>query len=57
MVTREHGERHVSYIPQKKPFPLPSNRRVGPQEVEVRVDSLPKLDGDIHATTHRRIHA
>jgi hypothetical protein len=56
-VTRQHRERRISSVPQKKPFSLPSNRRVGHREAEVRVNSLLGSDGDIHIDPHRRFRA
>jgi hypothetical protein len=56
-VTREYDERRVGVAPKKKSFFLASNWRVRHREAQVQVDSLPGLNGDIHAAPHYRFRA
>jgi hypothetical protein len=55
--THEHGERRVGVIPQKEPYFPPPIRGFGHGEVEVRIDSMPRFDIDVHATQNYRFDA
>jgi hypothetical protein len=55
--TREHGEWHVGIIPQKEPYlllPIQSTRH---GEMEVRINSVPRSDEDVHTTQNCRFHS
>jgi hypothetical protein len=55
--THKHGERHVSVIAQKEPHFLPPVQRTGFQKVEVRINSMPRSDKDVHTTQNCRFRA
>jgi hypothetical protein len=39
---------HIDGIPQKEPYFLPPNQRVGHRKKKVLIDSRPRLDRDVH---------
>jgi hypothetical protein len=55
-VTCEHGERHGGIVPQKEPYFLTPIHGFRHWEVEVRIDTMPRLDMDDHATQNSRFH-
>jgi hypothetical protein len=56
-VTRERGERCVGVFFNKEPYFLPPIRRLGHGKMETGIDSVHRLDMDIHATKNRFLRA
>jgi hypothetical protein len=56
VVTCEHGEWRVSVVPQKEQHFLPPVHGFSHGEVEIRIDTMPRLDIDAHATQNHRFH-
>jgi hypothetical protein len=57
VATRQHRERRISVVPQKKPYFLPPVRWTGRQEVKIGINYTPRFDEDVHAAQNRHFRA
>jgi hypothetical protein len=55
-ITREHGKRCGSVVSQKESYFLPLVQGFGHGEVEVRIDAMPGLGVDNHASQNCHFH-